>query len=102
MLAQNSPFVGTGSAPSISANRVSYVFGLIGLSLTVDTACSASLTAFDISRSFVVRGPPGAEALSLGVNAILSALPFMPTSASHMLAVLGRCTTFDASASGYV
>ena len=34
------PFTGPGTHASIASNRLSYVFGLKGPSLTVDTACS--------------------------------------------------------------
>lgn len=38
-------YTSTGSAMSIAANRISYVFDLTGPSLAIDTACSSSLVA---------------------------------------------------------
>eukprot|EP00961_Rhodomonas_salina_P263333 3558218-Rhodomonas_salina.1 len=41
------PYSATGGASSITANRISYAFGLRGPSVTMDTACSSSLVAMD-------------------------------------------------------
>ncbi|MCR8575311.1 polyketide synthase, partial [Streptomyces sp. Isolate_219] len=38
-------YIGTGNAASVVSGRLSYVFGLEGPAVTVDTACSASLVA---------------------------------------------------------
>ena len=45
----NSTYQATGTATSIFANRISYVFNLKGPSFTVDTACSSSLTALQLA-----------------------------------------------------
>ena len=39
------PYVGTGNALSMAANRLSFCLGLTGPSVAVDTACSSSLVA---------------------------------------------------------
>eukprot|EP00961_Rhodomonas_salina_P134274 1805993-Rhodomonas_salina.1 len=41
------PYSATGNAMSITANRISYAFGLRGPSMSIDTACSSSLVAMD-------------------------------------------------------
>ena len=38
-------YMGTGIGTSLLANRVSWFFGFLGPSVTLDTACSGSLTA---------------------------------------------------------
>lgn len=62
-----------------------FVFGLKGPSLTVDTACSSSLTALHLALR-ALRGGDCAAALVGGVNAILSAEPFVEECAARMLA----------------
>eukprot|EP00961_Rhodomonas_salina_P157229 2116921-Rhodomonas_salina.1 len=41
------PYTATGAHSSITANRISHVFGLQGPSMSIDTACSSSLVAMD-------------------------------------------------------
>lgn len=45
-----------GSWSSALANRVSYTFDFQGPSLTVDTACSAALTALHLAAESIRRG----------------------------------------------
>ena len=46
----------TGSAPSIAANRLSYLWDLHGPSMIVDTACSSSLVAVHEAARLVADG----------------------------------------------
>ena len=39
----------TGLAASMLSNRISWFFNLTGPSMTLDTACSSSMTAFDLA-----------------------------------------------------
>eukprot|EP00961_Rhodomonas_salina_P080313 1080391-Rhodomonas_salina.1 len=41
------PYSATGNAISITANRISHMFGFHGPSMSIDTACSSSLVAMD-------------------------------------------------------
>jgi len=43
-----SAYTVTGTNPSITSARVSYVYNLSGPAMTVDTACSSSLVAIDL------------------------------------------------------
>lgn len=61
------PFSGTGGSMSISSNRLAYVFGFRGPSVTSDTACSSSLVALDMAAANIGRGRCAA-ALAAGVN----------------------------------
>ena len=42
-------YTATGTHTSLVANRVSWFYDLAGPSVTMDTACSASLTAFHLA-----------------------------------------------------
>ncbi len=94
-------YVGTGTASSIAANRLSYQLDLRGPSLAVDTACSSSLVAVHLAVKSLRRGECDA-ALAGGVNLLLSPDPSVAFSHARMMAARGRCRTFDAGADGYV
>jgi acyl transferase domain-containing protein len=76
------------------------VLGLTGPSMIVDTACSASLVAADLCLS-KLRLSQCSKALAGGVNSLCNPVTFIAFSAAKMLAVEGRCKTFDSSANGY-
>ena len=96
-----SAHTGTGTAMSIAANRVSYVFDLHGPSLAVDTACSSSLVAVDLACKAIRNGECG-YALAGGVNVILKPEMTIAMSKATMLSKDGSCKSFDARADGYV
>ncbi|WNG36081.1 acyltransferase domain-containing protein [Archangium violaceum] len=91
----------TGSALSIASGRISYLLGLQGPCMTVDTACSASLLTVHLACQSL-RQRECNLALAGGVNAIL--LPEGTISGCQLRALApdGRCKTFDAAANGYV
>ena len=93
-------YVGTGNAPSIAANRLSYCLHLQGPSLAVDTACSSSLVAVHLACQSLRLGECNL-ALAGGVNALLTSDLSIALSEARMLAADGRCKTFDATADGY-
>jgi acyl transferase domain-containing protein len=88
----------TGTHPTFVANRISYVFGLKGASIVINTACSAGLVAAHLAICDLRRGGC-AEALPAGVMQQLT--PWLGFLSSGMLAPDGHCKTFDASANGY-
>ncbi|GAA6619605.1 type I polyketide synthase [Scytonema sp. NUACC26] len=92
---------GTGTACSISANRISYVLDLRGPSMAMDTACSSSLVAVHFACQSLRNGESNL-CLVGGVNLILSPEMGITFSQAHMMASDGRCKTFDAKADGYV
>ncbi|MEM7181271.1 MAG: SDR family NAD(P)-dependent oxidoreductase [Spirochaetota bacterium] len=95
------PHMGTGSALSIAANRLSYFFGFRGPSLTIDTACSSSLVAVRLACQSLLSGE-SEIALAGGVNLILSPELNLIFNRAGMLSPKGQCQTFSASADGYV
>jgi acyl transferase domain-containing protein/aryl carrier-like protein len=94
-------YVNTGSALSIAANRISYLFDLRGPSLVIDTACSSSLVAAYLACQSLSRGE-STLALAGGVNLILSPSITIGFSKLQAMAKDGRCKAFDARADGYV
>jgi acyl transferase domain-containing protein/acyl carrier protein len=94
-------YVATGNAHSVASGRISYILGLKGPSVSVDTACSASLTAVHLACQSLKVGECR-MALAGGVNLILVPDTTMILSRSHMMATDGRCKPFDAAADGFV
>ena len=91
---------GPGTSLSIVANRVSYLLGLRGPSLAVDTACSASLVAVHLACRSLCDGE-STLALAGGVNLILSPAFTVELTKFGGLSGDGRCKAFDARADGF-
>lgn len=94
-------YMTTGSAFSIAAGRISYLLGLRGPSMAIDSACSSSLVAVHLAVQSL-RNCESDLALAGGVNLILSPEANISFSQARMMAPDGRCKTFDAAADGYV
>nr|BBA66511.1 type I polyketide synthase [Actinoallomurus fulvus] len=91
----------TGLNRGMLANRLSYILGLRGPSLTVDAAQASSLVAVHLACESLRTGE-SSVALAGGVNLILTP---ESTAAVEMFGGLspdGRCHAFDARANGYV
>ncbi len=91
----------TGNSLSILSNRISYAFDLCGPSLTVDSACSSSVTALSLAVDALRAGEVD-MAIVAGVNLLLSPAPFIGFSQARMLSPTGRSRPFSADADGYV
>ncbi|KAI6303792.1 Type I Iterative PKS [Pyricularia oryzae] len=90
-----------GVARSILSNRISHFLDIRGPSMTVDTACSGSLTAIDAACRYLEANQCDGM-LVAGVNLYLEPSHneeggLMRNAASAS----GRCHTFDAKADGY-
>ncbi|EPQ51987.1 polyketide synthase [Gloeophyllum trabeum ATCC 11539] len=90
----------TGSSSSIVANRISFVFDMMGPSLPVDTACSSSLTAMHLALQAIRNGECD-QAVVAGTNAIIGPLETTSFSALGVLSPDGMSKSFDDSANGY-
>nr|ALP32047.1 CycG [Streptomyces sp. NCIB 11649] len=91
----------TGVGRGILANRLSYVLGIHGTSLTVDTGQSSSLVAVHLACEAVRRGEVGL-AIAGGVSLGLAPESTLRAERLGALSPDGRSHTFDARANGYV
>lgn len=91
----------TGTANAIIANRVSHFYDFRGPSLTLDTACSASIYAVHSALQSLGLGE-SELALAGGVNLILTPSRHILFSKTGMLSPTGSSKSFDAAADGYV
>ena len=99
--ANQSPYTVTGTGRSLIANRVSYVLGLRGPSLSVDCGQSSSLVAVQLACEELARGQVPV-ALAGGVH--LNLLPETTEALGRFGALSpdGRCHVFDHRANGFV
>ncbi len=94
-------YTATGGALNVAAGRLSFVFGFTGPSIAIDTACSSSLVAVHLACQSL-RARECDLALAGGVNMLLTPEPFVCFAKWGMMAMDGRCKTFDERADGFV
>lgn len=100
-MAEIDAYFATGASHSVAAGRISYVLGLKGPCLSVDTACSASLVTVHLACQSLRAGECNL-ALAGGVGVLLLPEMFVDFSHARMMAADGHCKVFDAAADGYV
>ena len=104
---KDDPYVATGSALSVAAGRVAYVFNFGLAALSIDTACSASLMAVHLAVSGALHlhssNQISSDAWSTcaGVNLTIGHAHFATIKAAGMLSSDGRCKVLEKSADGY-
>mmetsp|Transcript_58665 Transcript_58665/g.110400 ORF Transcript_58665/g.110400 Transcript_58665/m.110400 type:complete len:942 (+) Transcript_58665:64-2889(+) len=96
-------FGASSSANAITSNRFSYVMNMKGASMTIDTACSASLVCTHTAKLYLLhkQWDPVEACITCGVNLLLSPLSFVGCCGAGMLSHNGRCFTYNQSADGY-
>jgi acyl transferase domain-containing protein len=85
----------TGTAVAILANRISYIYGLHGPSITTDTACSSSLVALHQAMEALHSGRIE-TAIVGGSNLLAGPSSWVGFSQAGMLSEKGLCQAFDA------
>lgn len=93
-------YTAPGTARSILSNRISYFYDWHGPSMTIDTACSASLVAVHEAVQ-ALRTGMSRVACAAGTNAILGPESFIIESKLQILSPTGRSRMWDAAADGY-
>ncbi|MDT3395985.1 SDR family NAD(P)-dependent oxidoreductase [Streptomyces sp. B1866] len=83
------------------ATRAAYAFGLTGPAVTVQTACSTSLTAVHLACQSLLAGECDL-ALAGGVSVSVPLTSGYPHEQGGILSAQGRCRPFDAAADGTV
>ena len=90
----------TGTLHSVLANRLSYFLDLRGPSISVDTACSASLVAVHLACQSLRLGESNI-AVAGGVSLMIAPELLVSMSKVGFMAPDGRCKTFDEQADGF-
>ena len=93
-------FCAMGNSLSVAAGRLSYILGLNGPNMAIDTSCSSSLVSIHLACQSLRLGECDA-ALAGGVCLNLAPDTSIALSRTQMLNPEGRCKTFDASANGF-
>jgi acyl transferase domain-containing protein len=85
-----------GNLHCMASGAISYLLGLRGPSLSLDTACSSSMVAVDLAIQSLRSGASDL-AIAGGTNVILGPENYVSFSGMQVLSPDGRCKAFDAA-----
>ena len=89
-----------GNSGSILASRIAYYLNLKGPAVSMDTACSSSLVSVHLAMESI-RDKSSEIAIAGGVMVFATKDYYLMSSKTNMLAIKGRCRTFDMDADGF-
>ncbi|MCW8999235.1 MAG: beta-ketoacyl synthase N-terminal-like domain-containing protein, partial [Kangiellaceae bacterium] len=98
---ETGPYSSTGNMFNTASGRISYVFGLQGPSVALDSACSSSLVSLHHGVRELQAGSCD-QAIVAAVNLILKPDGHICYSSLNALSPSGRCRSFDDGADGYI
>ncbi|SMR45653.1 unnamed protein product [Zymoseptoria tritici ST99CH_1E4] len=90
----------TTNAAAMASNRVSHFYDLRGPSMTIDTACSTTLTAVHLACKSLQSGE-SVTSIVTGANLMLNPDFFVTMSSLGFLSPDGKSYAFDKRANGY-
>jgi acyl transferase domain-containing protein len=94
------PYQLTGKGDFALSNRLSYVYDLLGPSVTTKTACSSTAEAVH-QAVLAIRAGSCPSAIVAGANIIITPRQSIGMTSVGLLAPDGNCKAFDASANGF-
>ncbi|WKD49181.1 beta-ketoacyl synthase N-terminal-like domain-containing protein [Microbulbifer spongiae] len=93
--------MGIASSVASIANRVSYFLNVHGPSMTLDTMCSASLTAIHLALQDLQQLRTDL-AIAGGVNVTIHPNKYLMLSAGQFISSTGQCQSFGEGGDGYI
>ncbi|KAH7318044.1 putative polyketide synthase [Stachybotrys elegans] len=95
-----SQYTAVGTAPTMTANRLSYFFGTTGPSITVDAACAGSSYALHLACRSVLAGE--CEAAFVGGAKVLNGVgAWVTLDTMGALSAEGRSYSYDSKGAGF-
>ena len=99
--ANYSVYATTCDSNTVASGRLSFVLGMHGPCMTLDTACSSALVALQTAR-LSIHHHECEEAAVTAVRLELTLQHTLDAAFASMLSINGRCFTLDRRADGYV
>jgi len=99
-LLNHQPYLMVGKSDFALSNRLAFEYNLLGPSVSIKTACSATAEAVH-QAVLSIRSGSCPSAIVAGANVIITPRTSISMSMLGLLAPDGNCKTFDASANGF-